>query len=172
MLDKLPHDVLVHLARSFEVVDRVVLSEVCRACRDATREALAVDRRLGTRADSHGDQEWGPPGDREHLALRSVSRLTWAREHGLKLETWGPRMLLRYAAELGNVELLNELPLRLRPQESAVLARVGELCERVRGLVIQSPLDYGGLSDDEAAAAIQRIYRERGANPYLAPLIS
>ena len=34
-------------------------------------------------------------------------------------------------------ELLNELPLRLRPQESAVLARVGELCERVRGLVIQ-----------------------------------
>ena len=110
MLDRLPHDVLVDLARSFDVVDRVVLSEVCRACRDATREALAVDRRLGTRADSHGDQEWGPPGDREHLALRSVSRLTWAREHGLKLETWGPRMLLRYAAEVGNVELLKELP--------------------------------------------------------------
>ena len=110
MLDRLPHDVLVDLARSFDVVDRVVLSEVCRACRDATREALAVDRRFGTRADSHGDQEWGPPGDREHLALRSVSRLTWAQEHGLKLETWGPRMLLRYAAEVGNVELLNELP--------------------------------------------------------------
>jgi hypothetical protein len=57
MLDRLPHDVLVDLARSFDVVDRVVLSEVCRACRDATREALAVDRRFGTRADSHGDLE-------------------------------------------------------------------------------------------------------------------
>ena len=54
MLDKLPHDVLVDLARSFDVVDRVVFSEVCRACRDATREARALDERCGVPVRVHG----------------------------------------------------------------------------------------------------------------------
>ena len=79
MLDKLPHDVLVHLARSFEVVDRVVLSEVCRACRDATREARAVDERCGVPVKLHGFAEDLWPGDKEFLSLASSSRLAWAR---------------------------------------------------------------------------------------------
>ena len=116
MLDKLPHDVLVHLARSFEVVDRVVLSEVCRACRDATREARALDERCGVPVRVHGFSGPGTfrgpgeilwPGDKEFLSLASSSRLAWAREHGFQLSIG--RTLFVLAAHVGSLEVFEEL---------------------------------------------------------------
>ncbi len=107
MLDKLPHDVLVHLARTFEVVDRVVLSEVCRACRDATREARAVDEICGVPVKLHGFGEDMWPGDKEFLSLASSSRLAWAREHGFQLSIG--KTLLAHAAHVGSLEVFEEL---------------------------------------------------------------
>ena len=118
MLDKLPHDVLVDFARSFGVVDRVVFSEVCRACRDATREALAFEERCRVPvkapkrspisfAPLEAEPELSRPGDKEFLSLASSSRLAWAQEHGFRLRIG--RKLLMHAAQVGSLEVMEEL---------------------------------------------------------------